>query len=245
MTSQRIPTTGRPAAWTVLVDAAATGAATRADLLCCAVRAATQLVDGVVACSVTEMVGAGYRTASSSSGAALALDQVQYYAGTGPCVLAARDGVTGAFDSESEACRTRFRPLLTAALARGVHSALSVPLTGTPRLAALNLYAAAADSLASDSARRSAAGLGRCVSAVLSAGGGDSAGTSVVTRQQLEDAMADLTLVSRAVNHIVAGEGISADAALAELATRSRQQGRSMAEVAAAVSGPAQTASAG
>lgn len=239
MTSQRIPSAWQPAAWAAVVDAAAAGDATRADLLNQALAAASELVDDLVACSVTEMVGAGYRTAASSCGVALALDQAQYYAGSGPCVLAARDGVTGSFGTGTEAGRARFRPLVNAALARGVRSGLSVPLTGTPRLAALNLYAAGADSLQSDRARRSAAGIGQCVSAILSAG--ETAGTAsgVVTPNQLKAAMADLGLVGRAVHVIMDSDGVNADIALAELATRSRQQGRSMAEVAAALTGPA------
>jgi hypothetical protein len=50
------------------------------------------LEPGILACSVSELSGAGHRTSVWSSGLALDLDAAQYAADAGPCLASARSG---------------------------------------------------------------------------------------------------------------------------------------------------------
>lgn len=96
---------------------------------------------GVESCGITLAAGEGYATAAASDARAEAADQVQYDAGDGPCLTAARTGerVLAADLAEDD----RWGSVGRAIAATGVGSSLSVPLLrdGRPAMGALNLYA--------------------------------------------------------------------------------------------------------
>jgi hypothetical protein len=125
----------------------------------------TSITQDSVGCSVTETAPHGFRTPAASSDVAMALDLAQYRADDGPCVAACRDGrVHSIVVMADEAAYTGFT---AAALAHDVRSSLSLPLTGTSRPSALNLYAASTSAFESKHARSVAGLLSRCVAALL------------------------------------------------------------------------------
>lgn len=118
-----------------------------------------------VGCSITETTPNGFRTPAASSDVALALDLAQYHADDGPCVAACRDGrIHSVVVMEREAGYTSFT---AAALAHGVRSSLSLPLYGTSRASALNLYASDTSAFETGHARNVADLLSRCVAALV------------------------------------------------------------------------------
>ena len=65
---------------------------------------------GVTGCSVTELTGDGYRTAAAAGPVASALDQAQYDAGSGPCLVASGTGRKQRLDDADRQRATRSSP---------------------------------------------------------------------------------------------------------------------------------------
>ncbi|SNS21459.1 ANTAR domain-containing protein [Geodermatophilus saharensis] len=100
---------------------------------------AADVLGGRPALSVTVVGADSPRTVGTSSQVAAALDEVQYTAGEGPCVHAARTGeVAVVADTERE---ERWPGLATAAAAAGLRGVVSMPLPSPrPVAGGLNLY---------------------------------------------------------------------------------------------------------
>lgn len=196
-----------------------------------ALRTAMQLGLGVVpsaaGCSLTELTGSGYRTTVSVNELSVALDRAQYDAEDGPCLSAAAQGsVHRVNDTVDEVHFPAFR---AAAVRHGVHSSLSLPLTGLRRPAALNFYASTAEAFAPDRPRSVADLLARCVTRLISGGRPD----PDVSTGALAAALARRSQVEQSLTALMASGRLSRSEAFTELVHRSRQQGCSIFDVVA------------
>jgi len=135
-------------------------ASTPAQVLEQVIDAAYRVVPGADLVSITLRAPDGtFHTPVSTGEIALKLDEVQYRAGTGPCVDAADSGSPGYIRSEDLAAEKRWPDFSEAAVRHGYTAILStvlVPDATPPRLpGALNIYShrpGALDSLAQDTA---------------------------------------------------------------------------------------------
>ena len=191
-------------------------------------RAAVQLglgvAPGTAACSLTQLTGAGYRTIASTDNLAVELDGVQYAADSGPCLSAASTGSTERVDDL--ATQTRYPALGAAAADRSVRSSLSVGFADLDRPAGLNLYAATPAAFAGQRSGAVADLLARSVAAVLR-GGPQPMRTSVA-----RDTRHRRRRIHRAEDALMAWERRSRPEAFAVLTRQSRQQHRSIHDVA-------------
>ena len=99
----------------------------------------------------------------------MTLDLAQYSADDGPCVAACRDGQPHSIVVMGE--EAAYAGFTAAASAHNVRSSLSLPLAGTARASALNLYASSTSAFQTSHARSVAELLARCVTALLPAAG--------------------------------------------------------------------------
>ncbi|MFK0249171.1 GAF and ANTAR domain-containing protein [Amycolatopsis azurea] len=135
-------------------------ASTPAQVLEQIIDAAYRVVPGADLVSITLRAPDGtFHTPVTTGEVALELDEVQYRAGTGPCVDAADSGSPGYIRSEDLTAEKRWPDFSEAAVRHGYTAILStvlVPDATPPRLpGALNIYShrpGALDSLAQDTA---------------------------------------------------------------------------------------------
>jgi hypothetical protein len=217
--------------WAQVLAAASAPVQDRESVLRTAVALGVGVAPAAVGCSLTEQVGAGFRTAATANELALALDLVQYDADEGPCLSAAVHGRVERLDPIDPA--RDYPAFATAAGRHGVRSSLSLPLAAVPHPAALNFYAVAPGAFAATAAVREAELLARAVAAVLRGGA-----TPVrVSDGELADARSRRALLERACAVLAgAGDG-DHQAAFALLARRSRDERRSVFDIAAEVVG--------
>jgi hypothetical protein len=197
--------------------AAGPGHAGRDWLVGEAVAGGLAIADGMVGCSVTEETGDRLSTRVFAGQAALELDLVQYDAGCGPCVAATRERVPHAVREDSDL--TWSLPGWPENAARyGVHSVLSIPVTGVR--AGLNLYAADPASFDPPVVTARAALLGRVIGILLTGSfpPGQPAAGHVAARAEL----------ARARSVIARREHISDDEAFSWLARQSARERRSI-----------------
>lgn len=183
---------------------------------------------GSVGCSVTERVRSTYRTVTSANSLSTALDQAQYDAQAGPCVAAADEGTVLLVDTLAD--HPRFPAYAAAAAERGVHSSLSVPLPDPRRPAALNFYATDRDAFGSARARAVAGLLARCVATLLP--GGSVVMVPATEGADLAAVRSRRTRMERALAALMDAEGLSRSAAFLLLVHRSRDENRSIHDVA-------------
>jgi hypothetical protein len=212
--------------WTAVLSAASAPPPHPEAILPTAMQLGLGLVPSAAACSVTELTDSGYRTTVSANALALALDRAQYDAGEGPCLTAASlETVQRVNDMVEEPL---FRAFRAAAVRRGVHSSLSLPLTGLRRPGALNLYASAPDAFAADRSRSVADLLARCVTRILS---GDRPVSPAAAAGAVDAAVARRSQVEQALAELMASGRLSRTEAFTELIDRSRQHGRSIFDI--------------
>jgi hypothetical protein len=182
----------------------------------------------IAGCSITELEGTRYSTPVSSDHLAASLDEAQYEAGRGPCMAAARDHqVHHLADLRTDG---QFDHFSSAAVAHGVLSSLSLPLDGTYRPAALNFYATSPGVFTGHRERRIAGLLARAIAArMLQSATGSRTGSSL--RVLPPEAQARAAVVVRAQT-LLAEEFGSPEQAFCALALRSREQVRSIFDIA-------------
>lgn len=184
-----------------------------------------------VGCSVTTIEGDRYRTPVYSGTLALDLDRAQYQAGDGPCMAAAREHRPHHFDAATDV--ERFRGFADAALARGVHSSISLPLLGTDRPAAINLYASSRAAFEDERAQAVAGLLARCVSTLMPRPDHAVLSTdSTATPDEIECAQARARLITRAEEVLMRDHQLNRQAAFNRLMGRSRAETRSIFHIA-------------
>jgi hypothetical protein len=194
-----------------------------------------RLGPGILGCSVSELTGAGHRTPVWSGRLALDLDAAQYAADAGPCLASARSGTVELV--AGDAAQARYPGFAAAARQHGVRSSLSVPLTGSRRPAALNLYAAAVTTFDAVPSRAGAGLLARCLGPVL-------AGEALEEEppaEMLDAALALRVGIRQAQDTLCAQHDIGRQDALSMLIRRSQAEARSIHEVAGDVRGGAGT----
>lgn len=205
--------------------------ADRGRLLREAVAGGLSVAAGMIGCSITEIDGSRYRTPWSSGTAARAIDELQYRAGTGPCLSAARDQGQHLVDLKEGPGRSR--PEWAPDAARyGVGSVLSIPLTGTEYPASINFYASSMASFRAADAIARAALLGRAAARLMGPG---SAARSTFEPADYSGARAGRELLARARAAVAAQEGITDSEAFSWLARRSAREDRSIFATARAL----------
>lgn len=228
--------------WSELVRAAADPASIedRDALLRRAVALGHQVAPGSAGCSVTSLDGDRYLTPVSSDPLAFDLDQAQYRSGDGPCMAAAREHRFHTFDAATDA--GRFPGFAEAATGRGVHTSISLPLSGTVQPAALNLYGRTPHTFDAEHPRAVAGLLARCVSAVLAAPAGNAVSSRELTPQEavpadeppagLAAARQRAALLAAAEAALMRAGSVSRTDALDLLMRRSRTEVRSIFDIA-------------
>jgi hypothetical protein len=156
----------------------------------------------------------------------LRLDHAQNAAADGPCVAACRDGTAHSITIMTE--EDEYSVFTSAAIAAGVRSSLSLPLTGVHRPAALNLYAQSPSAFESAHAHGVAALLARCVAALLP----DSDAVLEPARQVGDEVERKHALMHRSQQVLAARDDIDEEQAFARLIQRSRAEQRSVFAIA-------------
>jgi hypothetical protein len=182
-----------------------------------------------VGCSITTLDGDRYRTPVYSDRLALDLDLVQYRSGDGPCMATAREHRQHDFDAVTDA--DRFPGFTQAAVEYGVRSSISLPLTGTARPSAINLYGSSRHAFDAERPRAVASLLARCVSAVLSRQAPVEP-ASEVPAARLAAAQEQARLIAAAETVLMDSRSVSRPDALAMLMRRSHAEVRSIFDLA-------------
>lgn len=209
----------------------------RDALLSEAVSLGLEVAPGSVGCSITQQLGNDYRTPVATGPLAMDLDLAQYRAGNGPCIAAARSGRH--IRIKSMTAEAEYPEFTAAARRHGVQSSSSVPLLGSARPAALNLYASDPDAFDSERPAAVASLLARCVTGLLQASpaampeGGEATGAG----SSVTEVLARRELVEAAQQVLICRDGLTEAEAFWWLAQRSRDQLRSIFEIARAVLG--------
>jgi hypothetical protein len=178
-----------------------------------------------VGCSITETTPHGFHTPAASDDLALILDLAQYEADDGPCVAACRDGRVHSIVVMGD--EDNYAGFTAAAVARGVRSSLSLPLLGTQRRSALNLYASSTSAFEASHARNVAGFLARCVTALLPTFTAENASVP-----ELATAEAAHVLAAQARQVLQNRHGIDAATAFQRLTHLSRTQRRGIGAIA-------------
>ncbi|MCW2528009.1 MAG: uncharacterized protein JWM76_2869 [Pseudonocardiales bacterium] len=214
--------------WARLLDAVRSSQppADRDHAVAGALQIGMTVADGIVGCSITEVRPHGACTPASSNVLAIQLDQAQYRAGSGPCIAAAVQGRAQQVDDMT--IDDRFARFAEASLAHGVHSSLSLPLSGARLPAALNLYAARPGLFQPSHTQAVADLLARCTSALLR-----DHDSSAVHHALPSSAHARGELVRRAQQALAETQDLTKFESYTQLADWSRQQNRSILVIAA------------
>lgn len=197
-----------------------------------AVELGAEVAPEAISCSITEIAdGDRYRTPVYSDQLALDLDRAQYESGDGPCMAAARERQRQYFDAATDG--QRFPGFAAAAAERGVLSSISLPVPTADRSAALNLYATSRHAFDGERPRAVADLLARCVS-VLLARAHITEGPVLEPPQddRLQHAQARAQLIADAEAVLIADRSLSRSEAVTLLIRRSRDESRSIFEVA-------------
>ncbi|HEY0240934.1 MAG TPA: GAF and ANTAR domain-containing protein [Friedmanniella sp.] len=156
------------------------------------------------------------------------VDAVQYNLGEGPCISAARDGVTMTSGSLGGDARW---PRFGGRIARlGVHSALSLPLL-TPEgvVGAMNIYARAKNAF-----DKRAAELGElfAVPAAISVQNAQALEETRRLAGRLQTALDERMIIERAIGVVMSRSGVDEREALARLTTLSQREHVKLVQVA-------------
>lgn len=195
------------------------------------VRAAHELLEPVMAASVTLNGGSRYRTAAHSHEAAREIDLAQYDSGRGPCLESIRTGEPVEIEDIDEA--TDWPEVVGAARAHGSRSVLAIPMTAGSAgvVGALNLYSAVPGGFRE--IRDSIDHFARNVAVVLA---NAQAYTDATTMSDgLRHALATRELIGVAKGILIARQGLGWDESFEALRERSQRENAKLREVAAAV----------
>jgi GAF domain len=201
------------------------------DVLQRAVELGLDVAPETVGCSVTAIDGDKYHTPVYYGDISLDLDRAQYRAGDGPCMAAARQHRHQHFDAITD--RDRFPSFTEAALGRGVHSSISLPLSGTDQPAAVNLYASSRTAFDDERPRAVAGLLARCLSTLLARPDLPvRPAEPEVSTDDIKTAQASARLIVSAEEALMSRQQLSRTAALNRLMGRSRAENRSIFQIA-------------
>lgn len=195
------------------------------------VRLAVRAVPAALACGITLRRDGQPFTVASSDAFAAQIDEIQYDTDEGPCLHALRTGRTVQIDDLAAERRwERFGP---AALAHGMVSSLSLPLTVDGHVAAaLNLYARSPRAFSAADADMARALAAQCTAALeVSLHRTDQA----LLREQLGAALRSRAVIDQALGILMAQQRCTAREAFELLRQASQHRNRKLREVAADV----------
>lgn len=201
-------------------------------LLSTVVEAALGLLPGLAGASVSILVdplGPRFETAQASSEAVKRLDEIQYMAGSGPCV----DAATNRTEVRAELPAEDWPAFSEAAEQASVRTVWSLPLEVDERVGgALNLYAADDSPWGGPEA---VAGriLARQASAFLA--GAMALAQSEHTNSTLRRALETRTVIGQAQGVLIGRQGITAEEAFDILRRASQRTNRKLRDVAAEI----------
>lgn len=159
---------------------------------------------------------------------ALEIDDAQYRSGSGPCLQAFRDGRV--IRLESIEADSRWPEFSDAAVARGVHSSLSLPLVvGDESLGALNLYGREEGAFGDDDEETGELFAAQAAVALANA---HVYWSALAMTQQLREALASRDVIGQAKGIIMAQRGLGADDAFDVLRRASQRENIKLREVA-------------
>jgi GAF domain-containing protein len=185
-------------------------------------------IDGCVAASLTLIEGGRPTTVASTDGVAPTLDQVQYDAGTGPCLEAVRTKTTVRI--ASLATEDRWADFGDAATALGIHSSLSVPLPlpeGTD--GGLNLYGEETGAFDEDDERLGALFASYAAAVIANVAAYRSAQELA---EHLQKAMESRSAIEQAKGILMARQHCTADDAFDILRRASQRENRKLRDIA-------------
>lgn len=192
-----------------------------------AVLAACQLGQGL-SCGITLQPDGRPLTVASSDPNAAQIDELQYGLDSGPCLTSLREGRQIRIDDL--ASDQRWHDYAVRALAHGVRSSLSIPVTAQDRpVGALNLYADQPHYFGPDQAETarqfaSQASVAVGIAARLAA--------QSVLNGQLRASLASRSVIDQAIGIIMAEQRCTADDAFAILRTASQHRNIKLRQVA-------------
>ena len=182
-------------------------------------------------CSITLMdTDDRFRTTVTHGELALQLDQVQYQAGDGPCLAAARHRRPKRIDEMAR--DGRWPQFARTAAGMGVLSSLSLPLADGQVRAALNFYGKQEFGYASQRSTSIALLVSRVAGILLGLHGAAGANRNLADPGQLMIARQQNERIKQARDVVMAEGGLTEGAAYHQLAVQSRDESRSLIIVA-------------
>ncbi len=189
---------------------------------------ALRTVADCAAASVTLVEEPGPRTAAHTGPLALELDEVQYAAGIGPCLAAARE--VHRYAVELSVVDERWPHFTEAARRLGVTAFLATPLVAGGRsVGALNLFSTTVGGFGEvDSALVELF----CARASIALANARLYGMAVTTAEQLTHALRSRAVIEQAKGVLMARGGIEENEAFGALRQRSQHENRKLRDVA-------------
>ena len=213
------------------LSAALTAGKDMSQILDQVVQVVRQHVPGAEQSSMTLVRGNKAATAASTGPLPVALDEIQYDQGYGPCLDAGRcDEVMHIDDMSTEQRWPEYTPL---AVEHGVHSSLSLPLPVENYLVgALNVYATRVGAFTPDSLSVGTALAGHVTAALSFA---ESSHGHRLRADNLAKAMRSRDVIEQAKGMIMAQRKISAEAAFSMLRKLSMDENIRLQELAVSI----------
>jgi GAF domain-containing protein len=177
---------------------------------------------------ITMFVEGRLRTGVFTDPEAVEIDEAQYRTGEGPCLYAHRDHLIYRIDDTSD--DSRWPEFAATALAHGVHSTLSVPLTARGEsLGALNLYAVTPNAFTEDHERVVVAFADQASIALANA---QVYWDARQLGENLNEAIKTRETISQAVGILMATGGRTPDDAFQVLSSASQRENRKVRDIA-------------
>ena len=222
------PPDGQVPGFAALLAARFTDDADLTDGLRKVAAAAGTLLVNCAGASVTIIERGKPSTAASTDDDTLALDNVQYDAGDGPCLTAARDQHVIRIDAMDT--DTRWPAFTAAARARGIGSSLSMPLDlAGETVGGLNVYGQEPDAFSTQD-EQLAKGFAVQASVVISNAQAYWAAFELI--RNLTIAMDSRAVIEKAKGILIARHGLSDDEAFDHLRQQSQTENRKLRDIA-------------
>ncbi len=209
----------------------ATGRLDLEDLLTRVAEFATKAVPGSDGAGLTLIEPDRTDTVVATADIVREVDAVQYSLGEGPCISAAREGLTVRSGSLGEDQRwPRFGPR---AAGLGVHSVLSLPLiSGDGVIGAMNVYARSRDAFSTEATH---VGELFCAPAAIAVENAQVLAQARRLAANLQVALTSRAVIDQALGIIMSRTGLSSTEAFARLRTRSQTEHTKVVLVAQSV----------
>ncbi|WP_235189532.1 GAF and ANTAR domain-containing protein [Williamsia sp. D3] len=192
---------------------------------------AVNAIPGADGAGLTLLEGDRRNTVVASDDFVVAVDNIQYSLGEGPCITAAEQGQTVRSGSlGGDAQWPRFGPRVGRL---GVHSVLCLPLqTDDGVLGAMNVYARAKDAFDD---RAVTLGELFAVPAAVSVQNAQALSNALLLSEQLQKALTNRKIIDHAIGIVVSRSGCTSVEAFSRLREMSQKEHKKLAEVAQSI----------